>query len=199
MSIVDKILGFFGIRRIHLDKPLSLLGQYYYKVLDKIYSSPYGLEEDVDWGVIYYSYAEEDPSVIICQWETIKIMQTVLHDESDQVVAAGRIYIDQDDCFLDNIAASVTSGKRRVHGRVHYRHLGMYGDDEQYYYLNDDMYLLIARESGTYEQGHSLIVQYVLRNDIKSRTGKSGKTNSRPRTLGEDRQRIMKDVEKHIR
>ena len=48
MSILDKILGFFGIRRINLDKPLTLLGQYYYKVLDKIYSSAYGLEEDVD-------------------------------------------------------------------------------------------------------------------------------------------------------
>ena len=48
MSILDTILGFFGIRRINLDKPLTLLGQYYYKVLDKIYSSAYGLEEDVD-------------------------------------------------------------------------------------------------------------------------------------------------------
>lgn len=49
MAILDTILGFFGIRRINLDKPLTLLGQYYYKVLDKIYSSAYGLEEDVDW------------------------------------------------------------------------------------------------------------------------------------------------------
>ena len=199
MAILDKILGFFGIRRINLDKPLTLLGQYYYKVLDKIYSSAYGLEEDVDWGVIYYGYQEQDPNVIVCQWETIKIMNTVLHDETDRVVAAGRIYIDQDERFLEEIVKKVTSGKRRVHGKIHYRHFGMYDDlDEKYYYVNDDVYLLVYRESGRYDHGHSLIVQYVLRDQPKVSSRKPGKATKRPRTLGEDRQRIMNDLEKHI-
>ena len=39
MAIIDKILGFFGIRRIILEKPLTLLGQDCGKVLDKINAS----------------------------------------------------------------------------------------------------------------------------------------------------------------
>ena len=75
----------------------------------------------MDWGVIYYGYQEQDPNVIVCQWETVKIMNTVLHDETDMVVAAGRIYIDQDERFLEEIVKKVTSGRRRVHGKIHYR------------------------------------------------------------------------------
>ena len=38
MSLFDKILRFFGIRRIDLDKPMTLLGHYYYDVQDKVYT-----------------------------------------------------------------------------------------------------------------------------------------------------------------
>ena len=199
MAFIDKILGFFGIRRINLDKPLTLLGQNYYKVVDKISSSAYGVDEDVDWGVVYYAYREEDPNVMVCQWETIKIMNTILHDETDRVVAAGKIYIDKDERFLEDIVRKVTSDKRRVHGRIHYRHFGIYDEDEeQYYHVNDDMYLLIYRESGIYDYGHSLTVQYVLRNQPKVASRNPGRATKKPRTLIEDRERIMNDLEKHI-
>ena len=124
MSFWDKILGFFGIRRIQLDKPLTLLGHYYYKVLDKIANGYYSEVEDVDWGVNYIRNDEEDRNVTVCQWETIKIMHTIRHDETDSVVAAGRIYIDKDESFLDDIIRKVTLGKKRVHGKIDYRHHG---------------------------------------------------------------------------
>lgn len=48
MRIIYKILGVFGIRRIILDKPLTLLGQDSGKVLDKINESrEYGWVEYV--------------------------------------------------------------------------------------------------------------------------------------------------------
>lgn len=52
MSLFDKILRFFGIRRIDLDKPITLLGHYYYDVQDKVYHSAYSIYDDVDWGFI---------------------------------------------------------------------------------------------------------------------------------------------------
>ena len=125
MAIIDKILGFFGIRRIILEKPLTLLGQDCGKVLDKINASrDFSWEEDMDREVRYTRNDEEDRNVYVCQWETVKIIHTFKFDESDKVVSAGRIYIDQDDAFLDEIAKKVTSGLKRVYGRVNYRHFG---------------------------------------------------------------------------
>ena len=71
MSLFDKILRFFGIRRIDLDKPMTLLGHYYYDVQDKVYHSAYSIYDDVDWGLYYYRNDEEDPGVQVCQWESI--------------------------------------------------------------------------------------------------------------------------------
>jgi hypothetical protein len=71
MSLFDKLLRVLGIRRIDLDKPLTLLGHYYYDVQDKVYRSAYSIYEDVDWGLYYYRNDEEDPGVLVCQWESL--------------------------------------------------------------------------------------------------------------------------------
>ena len=93
MAIIDKILGFFGIRRIILEKPLTLLEQDCGKVLDKINASRnFSWEEDMDREVRYTRNDEEDRNVYVCQWETVKIIHTFKFDESDKVVSAGRIY-----------------------------------------------------------------------------------------------------------
>jgi hypothetical protein len=193
MSFWDKILGFFGIRRIQLDKPLTLLGHYYYKVLDKIANGYYSEVEDVDWGVNYIRNDEEDRNVTVCQWETIKIMHTIRHDETDSVVAAGRIYIDKDESFLDDIIRKVTLGKKRVHGKIDYRHHGMYDiDDEQYYHYDDDVYLLVYKETDAYDYGHSVTKEYVLRDSARKI---SRSKSASPRSLGDDRRRIMSDFD----
>ena len=61
MSFLDKFLRILGIRRIDLDKPLTLLGHYYYDVYDKVYRSAYSIYDDADWGLYYYRNDEEDP------------------------------------------------------------------------------------------------------------------------------------------
>jgi hypothetical protein len=71
MSLFDKLLRVLGIRRIDLDKPLTLLGHYYYDVHDKVYRSAYSIYEHVDWGLYYYRNDEEDPGVLVCQWESL--------------------------------------------------------------------------------------------------------------------------------
>lgn len=204
MRIIDKILGVFGIRRIILDKPLTLLGQDSDKVLDKINESrEYGWEEDIDWEVRYTMNGEEDPNVSVCQWETVKIMHTFKFDETDKVVSAGRIYIDKDERFLEEIIRKVTSGRRRVYGKVNYRHFGLHDkDDEMYYHNDDDTYLLIYKESGEFDQGHSLRVEYALKDspkqDYDNCWWKGRRKASAPRTVGEDRQRIMRDVDENL-
>ena len=51
MEFIDKILDILGIRRVILDKPLTLLGQDCGKVLDIINASrDFGWEEDMDRG-----------------------------------------------------------------------------------------------------------------------------------------------------
>ena len=203
MTFIDRIFDILGIRRIVLDKPLTLLGQDSGRVLNKISASrDFGWEEDIDWEIRYTRNDEEDRNVYVCQWETVKIIHTFKFDESDKVVSAGRIYIDQDDAFLDEIAKKVTSGLKRVYGRVNYRHFGFHDPgDEIYYHYNDDVYLLIYRESGEFDHGKSLRVEYVLkdipRDNSEIRWGRGGK-KARTRTVGEDRQRILKDIENHI-
>ena len=203
MAIIDTILGFFEIRRIILEKPLTLLGQDCGKVLDKINASrDFSWEEDMDREVRYTRNDEEDRNVYVCQWETVKIIHTFKFDESEKVVSAGRMYIDQDDAFLDEIAKKVTSGLKRVYGRVNYRHFGFHDpDDEIYYRYNDDVYLMVYRESGEFDHGKSLRVEYVLKDIPRDNSeigwGRGGKM-ARTRTVGEDRQRILNDVSENL-
>ena len=80
---------------------------------------------------------------------------------------------------------------RRVHGKVNYRHFGFHDpDDEMYYHYDNDVYLLIYKESGEFDYGHSLRVEYVLKDRSKM------ERKAHKRTVGEDRQMIMKDIEK---
>lgn len=71
-----------------------------------------------------------------------------------------------------------------------------------YYHYNDDVYLLIYKESGEFDYGHSLRVEYVLKDkpasdsDFGWRRG-AGK-RPRSRTIGEDRQRILNDVNENL-
>ena len=203
MAFIDKIFYILGIRRIVLDKPLTLLGQDSNKVLNKISASrDFGWEEDLDREIRYTRNDEEDRNVYVCQWETVKIIHTFKFDESEKVVSAGRIYIDQDDAFLDDIVRKVTSGLKRAYGKISYRHFGFHDpDDEIYYHYNDDVYLLIYRESGEFDHGKSLRVEYVLKDIHRDNSeigwGRGGKM-ARTRTVGEDRQRILNDVSENL-
>lgn len=111
------------------------------------------------------------------------------------------LVLDEPLTFLDEIVKKVTSGKRRAHGRIHYRHFGFHDSDDEMYY-NDDVYLLIYKESGEFDYGHSLRVEYVLKDkpasdsDFGWRRG-AGK-RPRSRTIGEDRQRILNDVNENL-
>ena len=187
MAFIDRIFYILGIRRIVLDKPLTLLGQDSNKVLNKISASrDFSWDEDMDREVRYTRNDEEDRNVYVCQWETVKIIHTFKFDDSDKVVSAGRIYIDQDDAFLDEIAKKVTSGLKRVYGRVNYRHFGFHDpDDEIYYRYNDDVYLMVYRESGEFDHGKSLRIEYVL-NSATCRK-RDRKRYSPPRSLSDDR------------
>lgn len=203
MTFIDRIFDILGIRRIVLDKPLTLLGQDSNKVLNKISASrDFGWEEDIDWEIRYTRNDEEDRNVYVCQWETVKIIHTFKFDESEKVVSAGRIYIDQDDAFLDDIVRKVTSGLKRAYGKISYRHFGFHNpDDEIYYHYNDDVYLLIYRESGEFDHGKSLRVEYVLK-DIPRDNSEigwgRGSKKAHTRTVGEDRQRILNDVSENL-
>lgn len=198
MTFIDRIFDILGIRRIVLDKPLTLLGQDSNKVLNKISASrDFGWEEDLDWEIRYTRNDEEDRNVYVCQWETVKIIHTFKFDESEKVVSAGRIYIDQDDAFLDDIVRKVTSGLKRAYGKISYRHFGLHDpDDEIYYHYNDDVYLLIYRELGEFDHGKSLRIEYVL-NSTTCRK-KDRKRYSPPRSLSDDRQRILSDMNKNL-
>ena len=121
---------------------LTLLGHYYYEVSDKVYQSAYRIYDDVDWGLYYYRNDETDPGVPVCQWESIKIISIVIHDDNDMVLRAGKIYIDKDKNFVDEVIAGVTAGKRRVHRKIRYQH---YETDELdvYYHYSDDVFLRV--------------------------------------------------------
>lgn len=192
MNLFDKFLRFLGIRRIDLDRPLTLLGHYYFDVRDKVYHSCYAIYDEVDWGLYYNSYDEEDPGVTECAWETIKIISTVIHDDNDMVLRAGRIYLDQDKDFIDELIASVVEGKKRVRRKVHYPHYEP-DEDDIYYHYDDDVYLRVRKEYDEYEGTWKAEVEYILRKPAKGKFPATSK-----RTLSEDRSRIMDDVRKNL-
>ena len=192
MSFLDKFLRVLGIRRIDLDIPLTLLGHYYYDVRDKVYHSAYSIYDDVDWGLYYYRNDEEDPGALVCQWESIKIISTVIHDDNDMVLRAGKIYIDKDKNFVDKVIAGVTAGKRQVHRKIRYPH---YEPDELdvYYRYNDDVFLRVRKEYDKFERNWKAEIEYIL--------GKSAKAKfpvPHRRTVSDDRNRIMDDISKNL-
>ena len=192
MSLFDKILRFFGIRRIDLDKPMTLLGHYYYDVQDKVYHSAYSIYDDVDWGLYYYRNDEEDPGVQVCQWESIKIISTVIHDDNDMVLRAGKIYIDKDKNFVDEVIAGVTSGKNKMRRKVRYPH---YEADELdvYYHYNDDVCLRVRKEYDKYERNWKAEVEYILCKPVKAKFPVPQR-----RAVSDDRNRIMDDITKNL-
>ena len=192
MSLFDKILRFFGIRRIDLDKPMTLLGHYYYDVQDKVYHSAYSIYDDVDWGLYYYRNDEEDPGVQVCQWESIKIISTVIHDDNDMVLRAGKIYIDKDKNFVDEVIAGVTSGKNKMRRKVRYPH---YEADELdvYYHYNDDVCLRVRKEYDKYERNWKAEVEYILCKPAKAKFPVPQR-----RAVSDDRNRIMNDITKKL-
>jgi hypothetical protein len=193
MSLFDKILRFFGIRRIDLDKPMTLLGHYYYDVQDKVYHSAYSIYDDVDWGLYYYRNDEEDPGVQVCQWESIKIISTVIHDDNDMVLRAGKIYIDKDKNFVDEVIAGVTSGKNKMRRKVRYPH---YEADELdvYYHYNDDVCLRVRKEYDKYERNWKAEVEYILCKPAKAKFPVPHR-----RAVSDDRTRILDDVSKNLK
>ena len=192
MSLFDKILRFFGIRRIDLDKPMTLLGHYYYDVQDKVYHSAYSIYDDVDWGLYYYRNDEEDPGVQVCQWESIKIISTVIHDDNDMVLRAGKIYIDKDKNFVDEVIAGVTSGKNKMRRKVRYPH---YEADELdvYYHYNNDVCLRVRKEYDKYERNWKAEVEYILCKPAKAKF-----PDPQRRAVSDDRNRIMDDITKNL-
>jgi hypothetical protein len=192
MYLFDKILRFFGFRRIDLDKPMTLLGHYYYDVQDKVYHSAYSIYDDVDWGLYYYRNDEEDPGVQVCQWESIKIISTVIHDDNDMVLRAGKIYIDKDKNFVDEVIAGVTSGKNKMRRKVRYPH---YEADELdvYYHYNDDVCLRVRKEYDKYERNWKAEVEYILCKPAKAKFPVPQR-----RAVSDDRNRIMDDITKNL-
>ena len=171
---------------------MTLLGHYYYDVQDKVYHSAYSIYDDVDWGLYYYRNDEEDPGVQVCQWESIKIISTVIHDDNDMVLRAGKIYIDKDKNFVNEVIAGVTSGKNKMRRKVRYPH---YEADELdvYYHYNDDVCLRVRKEYDKYERNWKAEVEYILCKPAKAKFPVPQR-----RAVSDDRNRIMDDITKNL-
>lgn len=192
MSVVDSIVSFFRKRRVNLDKPLTLLGKDYFKMLDKINSSishsEYG---DLNRGITYLRNDEEDRNVYICVWETVKIISFIEHDDNDVIFKAGKIYRDKEESFIDDIVKSFTAGRSRVQGRISYPHYDA-DDGDDYYHLDDITYMNVRKEYDIYDELWTVTVEYIRHKPA------GRKKVPRKRTIAEDRQRILQDVDAQI-
>lgn len=182
MGIIESIIAFFKDRRTDLDKPLTLLGKNYYNVRDKVYSSRYEPGE-VDGGLEYSRYDEEDSNVKSCIWLTVKIINTIgFHEEDELIHRAGKRYIDEDENFADEIIRAATAGLTRVRGK-----------EGTYYHYDDETYLRVEKYYDSIDERWIVEVEY-----IRHKPAKKKKEPSR-RTVSEDRERIMRDIENHLR
>ena len=84
-----------------------------------------------------------------------------------------------------------------MYGKVDYCHYGLYDEsEEEYYVYNDDVYIMVYRESGAYEQGHSVTIEYVQRDTSATGHKENRGVSSARRCVADDRRRILADLEK---
>ena len=113
------MFGFLFKKRYKLDEPLTLLDQYYMDVYDRIMTkSPYLVSDD---GGGYFEYYNSDDADSIKEFSGIfdvpvhNFIQWVDNEKYDnRIYAAGKIYRDKDERFINNILYNLSRDKVAV-------------------------------------------------------------------------------------
>ena len=162
MNLFDKFLSFFGIVRCNLAKPLTLLDKPYLKVLDRIYhKEPYAISEENDDRLIYYldsdaDWTEEFAVILnIRVYNTIRYLATPKYDHV--IYAAGKIYNDEDEKFIDNVISVVKDGKTKVRSRKR-------DEDFDLYWYNERIQIRIEKYYDDFHERWYCDIEYILLN-----------------------------------
>lgn len=107
---------------IKLENPVALLGQDYLKVERKIYSSSkydtYGLDIDA---LVYFKAKYADPKLTMHPKSDVRIFNFVSENDDNKIVKAGKIYIDEDESFINEVIKDVISYNKKIEEGL-YRH-----------------------------------------------------------------------------
>ena len=193
MNLFDKFLSFFGIVRCNLAKPLTLLDKPYLKVLDRIYhKEPYAISEENDDRLIYYldsdaDWTEEFAGILnIRVYNTVRYLATPKYDHV--IYAAGKIYNDESEKFIDSVISAVVNGKTKVHNRRR---------DENFdlYWYNDKIHLRIEKYYDEIYERWFCDIEYILLNpthySIVKVSNKNAKKSKKSKAY---HQRIQRDL-----
>lgn len=115
------MFGFLFKNRFKLDQPLTLLDKYYMDVYNKVSTSgPYWISEDGSGYLEYYHGDDADPTKEFAGVFDVRVHNFVEYIENDKydnrIFAAGKIYRDKDERFIDSILSDLAKGKVAVKG-----------------------------------------------------------------------------------
>ena len=113
------MFDFLFKKKYKLDEPLTLLDQYYPEVYDKVMSGgPYGASADSGNYFEYYHADDADWRKEFSGLFDIPVHNFVEWVENEKydnrIYAAGKIYRDKDEKFIDNILHDLSKGKTPV-------------------------------------------------------------------------------------
>lgn len=138
------MFDFLFKKRFKLDEPLTLLDQYYMDVYDKVMKrGPYWVSEDTGNYFEYYHADDADWRKEFSGLFDVPVHNFVEWVENDKydnrIYAAGKIYRDKDEKFINNILKEAVKGKASVkdsRGKI----------VADWYWYNDKIQMSIEKE-----------------------------------------------------
>lgn len=186
------MFDFLFKKRFKVDKPLTLLDKYYMDVYDKVCSGPYWISEDGPGYLEYYNGADADSTKEFAGLFDVKVHNFVEYIENDKydnrIVAAGKIYRDKNEKFIDSILADLAKGKEPVKGSKGKNVKGLYWyDDKIQMQLEKDF------DDNPNHEYWRAIITYIHLEPTPRESYKKRKTKQK------GSQRVMDDIEKYLK
>jgi hypothetical protein len=150
------MFGFLFKNRFDLDKPLTLLGKYYFDIQNKLSKKGYNIFEENDNDLTYFKDSYADSTEEFSGWLNVRVMCNVKYLENpnyDHVIfSAGKIFFDESESVIDNIINEITFGKCIVNKK------------KKLYDYNSDAYLKVNKYYDDYYDRWYCEIDYIAKN-----------------------------------
>lgn len=179
-------------KRIKLDEPLTLLDRSYMEFMDKFHNEPYQISDECGNYVQYYLDSDADVTKEFSGVFDVRVhnfFEYVDNEKYDNTIfAAGKIYSDEDESFIDRILFDVIKYKQIVRTSK-----GKQVDG--WYWYNDKIQMQVEKEyDDKFWRG---IITYKLLEPTPSKWYIKSQEEKKKKKTGRDR--IEEDIKKCLK
>jgi hypothetical protein len=191
------MFNFLFKKRYKLDEPLTLLDRNYLEIYDRICNKePYWISEDGGGYLEYYHNKDADSTKEFSGIFDVRVHNFVEYVDNEKydntIFAAGKIYSDKDESFIDKILHNVIKYKQIV--RTSKGH-----QVEDWYWYNDKIQIKVEKEydnNPNHEYWRGIITYRLLEPTPSKWYIKSQKEKKKKKT---GRDRIEEDIKKCLK